>query len=478
VSLSKRIAKNTLAPMLARIISPLLSLYLIVTIARHMGAEGLGAYSFVYNFLLVFQIVSALGLTNLIAREIARNTSQAGKYFSNVIAIGVLLGFGFQSLMLVAAGVLGLEGDVRSAVLVVSFSLYASSIIGCLEGILTGLEKIRLIAASQIIENVFRVTVSLLFVFQGYGLVPLVLVILASRVLALAVTSLLTFRQLPDFRVDLDLRFAGELIKKGRTFALIMISVTLYWKLDIVMLQQLRGEADVGIYSAAYRIFMLMKILPQSFVTSVFPVISNFFESSTASFEQTCRREVRYIAIFSLPLAFGVSLLAPQIIQFLYTESFADSIMVLRLLAWTLVPYGISVVFAYSLVASNHQNIDLRVNVLSLICNFVLNLILIPKLAFVGAAIATLASSMIYLAFQYPFVVRHLFRPEVMTSVGKPAAAAVLASSIGTVLFMVSSGYLAISISFFAYCWILVRMKAIAQEDSALLRLFLRRNAN
>lgn len=478
MTVSARIAKNTLFLVVARIVSPLFSLYLIVSIARHMGAEGLGAYSFVYNLLLVFQIISAFGLENFIAREVARAPLEASKYFSNVVLVGILLGLGLQMAMLATGRLMGQGGEVWQAITIVSFSLYASSMIGCFEGILTGLERIHMIAVSQMIETFTRVSVSLILVYQGYGLVELMWVVLFSRLLALGLMSLFTFRQLHVLKFSLDPGFIKELLMEGRTFALIMIAVTLYWKLDIIMLQKLRGEADVGIYSAAYRIFLLLKILPQSFVTSLFPMISNFFQNSTASFEETCRRGIRYIALFSLPIAVGVSLSSPWIIRLLYTESFSDSVTVLRILAWTIVPYGVSVVFAYSLVASNHQQVDLRVNLFSLLSNAALNLILIPKLAYVGAAIATFTSSLIYLLLQYPFVRRNLYSPQLLVSIRKPAMAAAAAGGISLLLYRPLGFYPALMVSPFVYVVLLILFRTFTENERNLVFFLLGRFLN
>ena len=64
--------------------------------------------------------------------------------------------------------------------------------------------------------------------------------------------------------------------------------------------------------------------------------------------------------------------------------------------------------FAYTLIASNNQKMDLQVNVIGMVCNVGLNLLLIPKFSYLGAGIATLISICIFLVLQYFFIEKHL----------------------------------------------------------------------
>ncbi len=443
---------------------PLLSFFLVITIARVLKASGLGAYSFILSFLLIFQVISSLGLGNLIAREVAKDTLLAAKYYSNSSVIGIVLAVILQIVMVLIAHILALDNQIVTAMYIVSFTLLASALIGCFEGILTGLEKIHFIAYNQIIENVLKVSLSILLLLSGYGLKSLMIVILAMRYLALSLIFIFVIKHITNFRFEVDYTFCKTLIDKAKTFALIMIFVTIYWKLDLIMLTKMKGSEAAGIYSAAYRILQLVMILPRSFVTSIFPVISNFFESAYPSFVNVCEKAIRYMFLFTIPVATGITLLSKPIILNIYGIEFSNSMPILSILIWTLIPYGVTLIFAYALVASNNQKVDLRVNGISLLSNGILNFILIPRFSFLGAAIATLLSIFVYLGLQYPFVSKKLFTINYKKIFEKPLIASFLMGM--TIFYCKELHFLVvITIASSVYFLTLLFLKAFSKEE-------------
>ena len=152
----------------------------------------------------------------------------------------------------------------------------------------------------------------------------------------------------------------------------------------------------------------LSMILVHSYVSSLFPVISNYFEVSKPKFEIACRKSLRILLVAVIPIAIVLSLLADKIILLLFKEAFLPSVKVLQILIWSLIPYAVSQIFAYALVAGKQQNIDLKINSIAMFSNITLNFLLIPRFGFMGATIATVFSINIYVALQIRYVFQEL----------------------------------------------------------------------
>ena len=207
-----------------------------------------------------------------------------------------------------------------------------------------------------------------------------------------------------------DLEFAKNLFKTAYIFAMIMILVTMYWNIDVVFLNKMQGNEAAGIYAGAKRFVLFIITLIQSFFTAFFPVISGLYESRAESFQFACKKSLQYLLVATVPLTVIMTLMADKIFYVTFGEGFEHSVDVLRILVWIIIPYSISQVFAYALLASNNQKIDLRVNTIALICNSILSIILIYQYTYIGAAIASLLSILIYVSLQIPFVFKNVIR--------------------------------------------------------------------
>jgi len=182
--------------------------------------------------------------------------------------------------------------------------------------------------------------------------------------------------------------------------------------------------AAVGYYTTGYRLFSIAQVVPKSFNTSIYPVFSKLFQRSPESFKKANSLSIRYILVVLLPIAAGVCGLAEPLVRLLFGREFAPAAGVLRVVIWTLVPYGIVRVLASSLFASNRQIIDLKVNLLGLAMNLGLNLVLIPRFGIMGCAWATMLSIWLFLGFQCYFLRDEIFPVLRQAEILRPATAA------------------------------------------------------
>ena len=118
--------------------------------------------------------------------------------------------------------------------------------------------------------------------------------------------------------------------------------------------------------------------------------IAAFAGSLKSRFLTATTRLERWLLALALPAAVVCTVLARPILRLFYGTGFDPAVSSLVVLMWTLVPYGIVRYHAYLLVGAEHQRVDLWMNVAMTVVNVLLNLVLIPSMGPVGAAIATL----------------------------------------------------------------------------------------
>lgn len=465
----KRLVKNTGAEFLTQVAAPACSFILILFVARSLGVSGLGKFSIALSLFFIFHTISSLGFTHLITREVARDRSKAGKYLINASFIGFFFSALMVGAMYLASYLLNYSADTALAIYILSFALIPAVFALVCQSICRAFEKLEYVSIPLIIGNLFKVSFGLLILFKGYGLVELMAVILGSHFLIFFMSLYFVFRCIGKPLYKIDFKFCKWIIEATPVFALIFIFSTIYWNVDIIMLSKIKGPTEVGFYSAAYKLMKVCKIIPMAYLMAFQPVIFRLFKSSSEKFKFACTKSIKYLFVTILPIAVGTTILADKFIRLFFRNEFLASANVLRILIWTLVPFSIVLVFAYALIASNNQKIDLRVNIIGMVCNVGLNLLLIPKLGFLGAGIATLTSICIFLTLQYLFISKNLFKVNFVEATKKPIISAAL---MGIVILLIREVnlLLLIFISAAVYGFFLFALRTFSQGDIRLVR--------
>ena len=472
--------KNTSVLMFANVIQPLLSFYFIITITRYLGAGGLGEYSTIFYYQAIFQIFSSFGIRNLVTRDIAQQPEMAGKYMLNGTL--VVLPFSLLNILLMVSIVysVGYNPHISLATAFLSLSLIPGSLADVSEGIISWLERLSMIGFIWIVENFFRVVISIWLVWNGYGIMAIVLVFVIIKYIKAIYYYWYIIERISSNRKEIDIAFAWKLTKKSSTFALIMAFVIIYWKADVLLLSKLTTMKDVGIYTAAYRFLFFGMIIVDSFINSLFPVISNMFSNSNENFELTCQKSLQILFSVTVPMAVFLSLFAKPIILFLFGQKLIKSVAVLRWLIWVIVPYSISQIFAYAMIASKKQNYDLVVNLIGMIVNLILNWIFIHEYGFIGAAYAAICAITIYVIIQIPIITTKILNVnflDVLVSFVKISGAAFFMAVF--ILYFKNQNIIGVSIfSFLVYLFLLVVFRAFSKRDKELALKFLKKTSS
>ena len=148
--------------------------------------------------------------------------------------------------------------------------------------------------------------------------------------------------------------------------------------------------------------------------------MSGYFKTSEDNLIKTYTLAFRYLVIIALPVAVGTTLVADKIILLVYGAPFADSSIVLQILIWAVMFGMIQPVFSNVLVAIDRQKLILLSTAFCAAVNIVLNFILIPAMSYNGAAVATVTTTIIFLASIFYFVSKHLQMVPVHKILVKP----------------------------------------------------------
>jgi O-antigen/teichoic acid export membrane protein len=420
---AKRIAKNSTFIFLGDVIGHILQLVLVVYLVRYLGAVTFGKYAFAFAFTSLFMIFSDLGLSVLSIREIARDTSKAGEYLTNISITKFILSLITIVLIVVTINLMQYPQDTTLAVYIVGGVTVFTSFTTSFRSVFRAFERMEYEAITKIVERLLIFGAVLPILFLGYGLIEVVSVMLIAQAFIFIFTLIILIKKFTRPKLTFDFSLCKSLIKEALPFGLAGVFAIIYFQTDTVMLSMMKGDAVVGWYNAAYRLVMGTLFIPGAFVGALYPVLSRYFTSSKDSLMVVYEKSFKFLLMLAIPLGIGTTLLADRIIFFLYGEEFAPSIIALQILIWVASILFIYSIVGYTLASINKQLVDTRITAVSALLNVGLNLLLIPTYSYVGAGVASIISQVFVFTCEFGYLQRNGYRFKVSKVVLKPLCA-------------------------------------------------------
>lgn len=169
------------------------------------------------------------------------------------------------------------------------------------------------------------------------------------------------------------------------------VAIQIYMRIDQVMIRNMLGLHEVGIYSAAVRIYEAWAIVTAIITVSLLPAIVKLKQGNEENYHKRMTQLFRLVIWLSVFAAVAVSLVSEQLMVLAFGEEYRDSAPVVDIIMWTAVFAAMGSVSArYFNVEKMERKFALR-TALAAVLNIGLNFLLIPIYGIKGAAIATLS---------------------------------------------------------------------------------------
>jgi len=425
MSAVKRIVKNTAFTFSGDLLSKFLTMILTIFITRFFSEVEFGKLSFVLSFTGLFTILIDLGIQLLIIRNMACDKKNASKYISNAIMLKVVSSFIVFWLIVLTINLMDYPSETKLAVYLGALIIIFDSLAGSLGSVFNAFEELKYPAINKVIRVFLRFCITLPLLFLGYGLIPVLLAYLIVQIVNLFMYWYQS-RKFIKLEFKPDYQLMKKLIIGGFPFLMSAAFVTVYFRIDITMLSIMKGDAVVGWYSASYNLIDAIISLTMALNTALLPVAIIYFNESKEKLIKLYRTAVKVLFSISLPIAVGGTLLAQNIILFLYKQKYYNSIIALQILLWVLIPLFMNYLLGNLLIAIKKEKYGVPALFMNCVVNIGLNLILIPKYSYVGAAISTVVSEIVYFLMYYYIISKNLEFVNIFGSMIKPAIAALM----------------------------------------------------
>jgi PST family polysaccharide transporter len=377
-------------------------------IARYLGPEQFGAFSFASAFAGMFFTVAGLGLQSIVVRDIVRNPSCKEETLGAAAVLQFVGGGVAYGCMIGAIFWLRPE-DARAKLLV--------AILGSL--VLFKFSDIALYwFESQVLSKYIvwvQNTCFFLFAIIKIGLIQFdahlstFAWITAAEALLVSVLMffMLGLRGPKLGQLNFSLMRAKILLSDSWPLLLSGVAVTLNMKVDQIMLGQMIGDEAVGIYSVAVRISEVWYFVIAIIMTSVFPNLGWLHVNKSELLDRRLAQAYGLMFWISIAAALMASYSASFLIHIIFGDKYVAAASVLILYSWAGVAVALGSVWSTWLLLENRVIIGLAAQLIAASLNIGLNIIFIPIYGIKGAAIVTVLSYSISGVLSY-----FLYKPE------------------------------------------------------------------
>ncbi len=472
-----KVARNSAAPIILNLFNRGIDLAFAIVMYRLLLPVDVGIYNFAIVLFVAFDIFTNFGLDLFLIREVSRQKGRAGYYLYNSSLFRLLLSLTgvplLAGVMLLwqSSGAEAISSDGLVAIGLLYIGLFPASLSKGMTSLFYANEQAERPAAIATITTMNKAVFGVIALLLGYGIVGLAAISIFNNALTLLVL-LWAGRKLIG-RIGPrapDRRLIREMVGESLPLMLNHLLATVFFQVDILILQALKGAETVAQYSTGYKWLLAINIVPSFFTQALFPVMSRQAQDDITALSRTFRFGIKLLFAATLPLAVAFTVLAEPLTLILGGARYIpDGAIALQLMIWS-IPIGwMNSLTQYALVALGLQRMVTRAFAAAVVFNVAANIVFIPQYGFQAAAVATIVSEVVlFVPFMY-LARGKLENARVLSLLWRPLVA--LAGML-LALFALGPSLAALILSGGVYVAMLLLLRPLdAAEGEALLRL-------
>jgi len=426
--------------MAALVLQKVLSFVYFTVLARNLGAESIGQYFFAISFATIFSVLIDLGLASVLIREVARQTEEWQRWFSQFFSLKLVLAIGTAIIITIVNQLFFASDVVKNYIYITTLIVVIDSFTLLFYAFIRGRQNLRFESLGTIIFQgiVFICGLVALKITKNVT-VFLEVLLLASFFNFFYSAAILKRNYQIRFQLYFSKEFIKQIIRITLPFALAAIFAKVYAYIDTVFLKLFLGDREVGLYSVAYKLTFAFQFIPLAFVAALYPAFSSYFKTSAEQLKSLFVKSFNYLGFIALPLSAGIIALAGTLISGVYTDEFSSSVIPLQILIASIPFLFLNFTLSSLLNACEKQKVNTRNLGLVMALNIVLNLWLIPSIGILGASLASSLSTLSLFVLNY-LAVKKVINPD--WQLFKPLLLSLLSSVIMAAIVILLQGYI------------------------------------
>jgi O-antigen/teichoic acid export membrane protein len=399
-----------------RIIRMVVGFFVLAWLARYLGPAQFGSLSYATAFVLLFSPIASLGLDGIVVRNIVRDPSRKDQILGTTFlmkGLSSLLTVGF--IMVTAFVIRPEDAVIHSLVAIAAMGTFFVAF-DTIDLWFQSQVQSRYVVFAKSTAFLIVTLAKVLLILLNAPLIAFVWVGLAETAMASVLLVAIYSKLGHSLRSwNSNVRTAWVLLRDSWPLMLSGILGLVYLRIDQIMLGAIMGDKEVGIYSVAVRLSEVWFFLPTAILSSVLPAIVEARDMGDNFFYERLQKLYNLLAFLGYAVALPMTLASKWLVVHLFGPDYGKASLMVIVLVWSTLFINLGVARSSFLTSMNWTGVSLFQNIAGCAMNVALNLLLIPKYAGVGAAVASLVSYW-FAAHGSCFLYRPMFRTGRMLS--------------------------------------------------------------
>lgn len=424
VAAGRRAARNTAVRATAELIGKFASLVLMAALARTVGPGGLGVFVLALAWCELATTPIEMGFDRYLLRRIAADQSSMDSLLANVVVLKLARAVPVVAASWTLVWVTGQGDTTRDAIYLLTAGLLLESLRYTIFSVFNAFERGDLVATSLLTHRLLGAGLGITVLALGFGVVAVAATYTLSAAAALGVALLLMLRRIgrPEIRLPRDER--RVLRRESLPFATQELFSVGISRIDTLMLSALVTKAVIGFYGAAYRLLEATLFVSSALAGAFSAMFTYLDEDSDPSIRDVFERALKVTLALLAPCAVALAISAEPLLRLFFGSEFEPAAGALRVLAAVVVVLGLVRMSSSLVVSRRDPRVLVRLFGIAMLTNVVLNLLLIPPLEAVGAALAMLVTELVLLVGTLYLAGQAVGRPRATTTLAAPGVAA------------------------------------------------------
>ena len=467
MSTPQKIAFNVIIASISKVLNTGLALIGLMLITRYLGPEQFGLYITALAFSGLFSSLGDWGIYQTSTREISRPKADEKAIIGNVMALRIIISTLLALILPIIIYFLPYSFELKIALILVLLGYIFFSFYQVLIGLFQKRLIMYKITLVELLGKLFQVLIVLLTIKLDLGFKFIVIGITIS-LLSNSIIIYFLARRFITIKLDFNLARWKKFLQESWPIGLSVIVTFIYFRADSILLKTLRGNTDVGIYGAAYKVLENITFFPGMIIGLLMPMMSYYIFKDRKKFKKIINENFKLFIILIVPLIITVLFFAEDIISIVAGNQFAASATVLRIVIFALAFIFFGMLFGNILVAAKLQKQQLVALTICAVFNVSANLYFIPKYSYLATSYISVATEFLVVLLSAFIVYKNLhFLPKMHNF------SLVLLAGLAMVVYIITlhslSFYVLLLTSPLIYFALLILFKVITKKEINLL---------
>jgi O-antigen/teichoic acid export membrane protein len=368
------------------------------TVQNMVGDERYGMYFALFNFSLLLNILLDLGITNFNNKNIAQHNFLLKKHLSNIVGLKFMLAIVYAIFSLVVAAIIGYSNVQFHLLFFLIFNQFLISFTLYLRSNISALHFFRTDSFLSVLDRSLMIVICSVLLFTAYFRVHFsiewfVYAQTAAYILTSVITFFIVLKKSGKISLRFNPRFFIVFLRKSYPYALLILLMGFYNRIDGVMLERLLpeplGKQQAGIYAQAFRLLDAVSMFGVMVAGLLLPIFARMLKQREPVV-QMIKFSFTFLFVTAVVVAVSSIFYNEDIMEVLYHSNTEHSSEILGILMTGFIGIATTYVFGTLLTANGSMKQLNMMAFAGMVINVSLNLILIPRYQAFGSAYASL----------------------------------------------------------------------------------------